>query len=1475
MIWRFVCMSMLWCVAWCGVMGVEMRQGHAQQVPDGVYVPKSLESWVPWIMAKHGERQCALIEGDYVCEWPGSMTLEVDDRQGVFTLDALIQQDGTQLVLPGGERHWPQDVRVDGVPAMVIEAEQDVPSLELKKGRVSITGRFEWKSAPEVLDLPGDVAMVELTLDGKRVPWPRIDDTGKLWVKEASAASVGEADTLRVSVYRHVQDDIPLAVTTLLELNVAGRAREVSLGRPLIAGGLPVSVSGALPTQIAGDGEVKVYVRPGTYQIEIASYFNAPLDDLIVPARAADFFDPVEYWVWTPNEVLRSVELEGMLTIDPSRTTLPERWRGKTTLSARSGDTLKLVTTRRGQPEQPPNQVHMDRTIWLDIDGEGYTIKDRLSGKFHQEWRLNYDSQYGQLGRVMDANTNEALLITKDLSRKKLQGVELRNAALNVEAEIRLEEARSELPAVGWAHDVQSLHATLMMPPGWSVLASQGVDEMSGTWVDSWDMFEFFVVLMIAFVMGKLFGWPWGVVSALALVLSHGQPDAPRYVWFHIVAVLALLRVLPHKLWLRIPAYIYLAISFVVLVSTFGYYAHQQIRGGLHPQVMPVYSSYNGSSFAGAPEISDRFVSLQREEERSVAMGEQGFMGDAPFMDGDVDISISSAISSRDGVKRPSGKKVSNNAYRWQQIQQQVDPKEVVQTGPGLPNWSWRTWDMKWNGPVARDHDVKLWLISPMLNLLARILGVLCFLLMGLVVLAPGIFAPRKKVNVDVHALLKKIMATSLLGASILGASSLLAPLPAHAQDSTQSDSGQVFSASSEVIQELERRLLTADGCQGACVSVPTMILTLSAEGDFVMEAEVHAQRQSGWMLPGPATIVGMDTVYVDGVETNELRRNAMGMVYVRVPTGRHIITMKGRLNAQNVLTLQLDPQARPHRVDARLSGWSVDGIDEFERPDNSLQLSRQATEKSSGQGADAGSKESTQELPPWYTVERTLLLGLPWQSRTVISRQDTTRPQLIKIPLLPGEAVITEGVRVEQGEALINFERGVKLVDYMSEITLPMVEGTATIPLTAPQDKPWSETWHVECSRIWRCAFDGLVPVGTVKNAVYIPSWKPWPGESLTIGVRKPRGAEGSAATVTKVDYRVSPGERRLKATLSMTMRASQGGWQRVSLPPEAELQEVKINEIVRSIRPESDGTVSLPVIPGEQRFVLEWIQPWERSVFESFPEIDLGSEAVNVTMTMELGANRWLLWTVGPTWGPAVLFWSHVVLLVVLALLLGRLRQLPLRTYQWLLLVLGMSQLPLVAVLPIVAWFAMLVWRKERPLENASLFVLFQMLLVFWTLITLSVIYAAVHFNLLMDVDMQVSGRGSSNTMLNWYVDRSASSLPSAGVLSVPLFVWRAAMFAWVLWIVSSLVKWLPWAWRCFSDGQLWKSLSIKQPGMATATATTQTEATPTAPPVQDAVETPIVEDTLFGVEEPPAQPEEPAQVEEDSSTDGDPKE
>ena len=50
-----------------------------------------------------------------------------------------------------------------------------------------------------------------------------------------------------------------------------------------------------------------------------------------------------------------------------------------------------------------------------------------------------------------------------------------------------------------------------------------------------------------------------------------------------------------------------------------------------------------------------------------------------------------------------------------------IDPRARVQTGPGLPRWSWSQHTLRWQGPVQKSQALQLWLIPPWGTVLLRL----------------------------------------------------------------------------------------------------------------------------------------------------------------------------------------------------------------------------------------------------------------------------------------------------------------------------------------------------------------------------------------------------------------------------------------------------------------------------------------------------------------------------------------------------------------------------------------------------------------------------------------------------------------------------------------------------------------------------------------------------------------------------------
>jgi hypothetical protein len=55
----------------------------------------------------------------------------------------------------------------------------------------------------------------------------------------------------------------------------------------------------------------------------------------------------------------------------------------------------------------------------------------------------------------------------------------------------------------------------------------------------------------------------------------------------------------------------------------------------------------------------------------------------------------------------------------------------LIQTGPGLPDWKWQSFNIAWNGPVEKNQTLRLRLVSPGVNL---VLGVLRALFLAVLI---------------------------------------------------------------------------------------------------------------------------------------------------------------------------------------------------------------------------------------------------------------------------------------------------------------------------------------------------------------------------------------------------------------------------------------------------------------------------------------------------------------------------------------------------------------------------------------------------------------------------------------------------------------------------------------------------------------------------------------------------------------------
>ncbi len=1319
-------------------------------------VPAELQPWIPWVLHDLDTFRCPHgydAREPRFCAWPGRLELAVDDGGGRFRQVWRVYARSA-VPLPGSVHHWPQGVEIDGAPAPVV-AGDGRPVVWLEPGEHEVAGRLSWPRLPPSLRIPAETGLLALTVRGREEPLPRREADGRLWLAAqapAGAVPSPEPADLRLRVFRLLEDEIPQRLVTRLELTVSGPGRELLLPPVDPAGFTAFALDGPLPARLEADGRLRLQVRPGRWRVEIRARGDGPHDRLGPAAHPPPWPDR-ELWSLRNHPELRVVEVRGGTPVDPRQAGVPEDWRDAPAVVLRPGETLALRTVQRGARAEGQDRLALERDWWLDFSGEGLTFRDRLTGTLASTARLVAGPDLA-LGEVRV--DGRARLITR-LEQDPGPGVELRRSALRVEAVGRFERGPDRLPANGWVPRLEAAQVTLHLPPGWQLLAVSGVGRAPGAWLERWSLLDLFLVLLIGVATGRLVGWRWAAVALLATGLSWHEPGAPRYLWLNLLLAVALLRwVDAPRLRRAVQAYTWVAAGLLVLVAL-PFFVFQ-LRAAVYPQLERPATAAALPSKA-PPSLEDRGPPPPAPERKTRS---------EPILE------ALSAVGSFDARRSRAAPPPAPATA----VLEAVDPHALVQTGPGVPDWRWRSVSLQIPGPVEADQYLGLWLTPPSLTRLLRVAAValVALLVWGLL----GAPRPSRRGPGAVAWLL------------VLG---LMGATP------TQPAQAQAF-PSPELLEALRLRLTEPPDCLPHCADIPTARLRAGPQ-ELGLWLEIHLAEAVAVPLPEAPGQWTPARLRVDGEPRSLLLRGPDGRLWIPLGAGVHQVGLWGPLPERERIQLSWPLAAR--HLDVTAEGWAVSGVDEDGVPAATVALLRQRPE------APEARDQPLQPLPlPGFArLERTLRLGLQWTVHYRLTRIGPRKGGMtLRIPLFPGESVITPGFESEQGAVVVRLSPDRQAVEWRTRLDIrPRLALTAPASLPAGQSG-WFEVWRLEAAPVWHVEAAGVPPVHRLDpRRQWRPEWRPWPGETVRLEVQRPAGVPGPTVTLDRADLRLQAGETSLSGALELELHTSRGANHVLGLPAGARLDRVEMDGATLPVRA-VEGRVTVALEPGRHRLRVGWHRPDAPGYLLHMPTVDLGAPAVNLGLHMELGSGRWVLAVGGPPMGPAVLFWGVVAVLIALAWALARLRLVPLGGFGWFLLLVGLTQAPVALGAVVVGWLLILGlrarWRRPLPAVHYNLL---QGATASLTLLALGALFLAVQQGLLGPAQMQVTGNGSTAAILHWYQDRTGPRPPAAWVLWVPLWVYRLLMLAWALWLAFAVVGWLRWGWEVVTRDGLWK--------------------------------------------------------------------
>lgn len=1303
-------------------------------LPQSEVIPSELEGWVDWVHRHDSTYNCDRHNTQAICHGAGILNLKVTSSGMTFEQTWMLDQ-AASVPLPQAPNLWPQNLLINGQPSSTLGViDHNGPKIKLPAGQFKIQGQYRWSKIPNYLILRKENQNFQLKYQSQNKDNLLLDSQGKLWLsKEKTNQWEKNENKLSFKVYRKLSDDIPRTLTTQVKISYQGPQKELTTGPFLLEGFQLESLKSPIQAQVTQQGQLKTLLKTGDWTLTMKARQISNSNQWQIP-EVDSLWPSQEIWAFEPFLQYRTSQVLELPPIDVQQMDIESSWKSLPNYLINPGQIFKLKELSRGETKSSLDEIALHKHIWLDFDGEGATIEDHIDNQLKHRRRLTVLPQI-DLGSV-NLNTLDQV-ITKDDQGQV--GIEVMPGSSQMTTLSRLKESPYNIPSTGWDFAVKSLKHSLHVPPGWKILAISGVDSETDSWLAQWDLWDFFLVICILMAIFKTMSYPWVIIGALSIVLPYHETHAPLYLWLNLIVLIQLQKIEMSEHWIKI----YQGYRYLSLILALGFCINffvNQLRIAIYPQLelnIEMNSSYESRAYRSDSEMMEASAPLKESK------------------------------------RKRSRRILSRNSQPKAQQFDQYQVNEKVQTGPGKPSWQWKTHQLNWSGPVEADQNIQLYMLPPWATQIIRVLIVILQLILMYGILRklfqnhstfPGV------------PMLSKITKTS---AFLLSLGLLWAPSISHAQDSPKIPS-------QEILKELKEYTQPKNECLGSCQTVNRMNISLDQQ-DLSIELRLFNQQSSWYPLPSLGPDWKPTQVQVNGSEGFLSRKGKSN--YLKVPAGQNRIRIQGKIPGPQ---FQMEFKITPKTTNIYQKNWEVSGIKGQKINANSIKFLKLIQAKEALQLT----KYKANTIESFAHITRSIEFKQKWKVLTTVKRKaPSVGAFTVKAPLLPGERVLKENLKIENSQAILEFKSQENTIKWSSELTPSEV-----LILTMDSTVSYQETWNLRATSQWHIQASGVPQVKQQTHQTNMPlTWRPLQGEVLKLQIDKPEAILGQSITYENAKLTYSPGERSSITQLKVKIKSSLGERVEIKIPKNAKATSLRINqkEIVLA---QKNQMVPFFVQPGNQEIHLEWKSNETFSFISKTPQVTLSHGSTNMNIQYKVPKGRWILYLGGPNLGPAMLYWGMLLTLILIAFICGKFKKfLKLNTLQWFLLFLGLSTIYQFGGILFILWFGVVTYAETHWVALKKYHVdALRVGLIVLTLITLISLVSAIPMGLLSQPDMQIVGNGSSAYQLNWFQDRSLETLPQGWILSLPLWAYRLIMLIWSMWLASSLIKWIPWAWK-----------------------------------------------------------------------------
>lgn len=317
--------------------------------------------------------------------------------------------------------------------------------------------------------------------------------------------------------------------------------------------------------------------------------------------------------------------------------------------------------------------------------------------------------------------------------------------------------------------------------------------------------------------------------------------------------------------------------------------------------------------------------------------------------------------------------------------------------------------------------------------------------------------------------------------------------------------------------------------------------------------------------------------------------------------------------------------------------------------------------------------------------------------------------------------------------------------------------------------------------------------------------TWFLFPGEELKINAKKLMASNGKSIVIDSINQNISKNDNLKINTINYQILSTIGQEIYFNAPKDMKIKRVFLSEIEQKVNQNEENKVF--VKNGRNTLTIELEDEDNNLFFYKTPKISLLDKdkkiisSNNHEINISDFNNKFLIYSFGTDIYPSMFLIGVILIIGLMSYLLGNLPNQILNSKKWFIVLIGMSQVGIYAILATIILFLMIsnkLNNEQNEVKSINNYNLKQIIILILSFVVCSSFFSAVYFGLLSNGTSYIDGINSNKNSLYFY----SYDIKQANIIWTPKYLYNALMFAWSFFVASLLINLSQIWWKAFAN-------------------------------------------------------------------------